>query len=143
MRTQWKILIAVGLGIFVAYLCTICQASTRPTSQMLTNEFTFYNNKYFGAMPEVVTIQYGNLTEDDSMGKTYKMDNGSYLIVIDQKTNPILKTADGTLIHEMCHIKLNSIRDLTFTSKELEDHGPSFQACMLDKASQGAFKDIW
>jgi hypothetical protein len=143
MKARWKILIAIGLGILASGLWQAYPASTKPTSRMLTNEFAYYNHKYFDDMPVVVDVQYGDLTDNDQMGVTIPRTGGGYLIVIDQKTNPILKIADGTLVHEMCHVKLNSIKDLAVGSNELDNHGPSFQACMLDIAAKGGFKDIW
>jgi hypothetical protein len=140
MKVRWKILIAIGLGMLASY---ILNATTKPTSEMLLSEYEFYNRKYFNSMPAIVDIQYGDLTVRSEMGATRKRDDGSYLIIIDKSTNPILKTADFTLLHEMCHIKLNGTSEIAIGSKELDIHGPAFQTCMLDLATRGAFKDIW
>jgi predicted SprT family Zn-dependent metalloprotease len=48
------------------------------------------------------------------------------------------KIARFTELHEMCHV------DLFVTNEyELNQHGPKFQRCMLDKAVKHGFDDLW
>ena len=58
---------------------------------------------------------------------------------MDARLKDMPPVAIETLYHETCHVELES----TNRVDPLDDHGPNFQACMLDKAERGAFRDIW
>lgn len=141
MKTRWKILIAVGAGILASYL--INASPITPTTAIMQAEFDEYNRKYFDNQLENVTVIVGDLTANTQMGLTTKRKDNSFLITIDRKTNPILKTADLTMLHEMCHVRLDGKMFLAVGESTLDAHGPAHEACMLDLAKQGAMKDLW
>ena len=149
MKSGWKILIAVGLAIIASYLFgaepqkmekTQGRIEHLPTEGRLKDAFLIYNEEYFyGGLPTTTKIRLADLTEDDRMGSLEKLEDGTWLILIDIHSHPLEKEAEFTEIHEMCHLE-NHIR---YLGEGVDGHGPNFQSCMLRVAQKGAFKDIW
>lgn len=155
MRARWKAVIAIALGILV-YECWQCSdqpvRSDRmgevvvPTDNILWGEYEQYNKDYFGNTLPYVTIEYTDIRDEN--GKHDTMANvehraSSYHIRIDRQFNPILKTADISLLHEICHIRLDARGEVPLTESDEVAHGPKFQACMVDLAQRGAMSDLW
>lgn len=138
MKLRWKIIII----IFFAMLAV--QLFGAQSDAALRANFEYFNEQWFdNKLPKDVLVHYSDLTVEKEMGVTDLYANGAYVIRIDRKTNPIQKTADFTLLHEMCHVKIGMSSDLTIGKQGLDTHGPLFQSCMLDLAGRGAFKDLW
>ncbi len=98
----------------------------------LQKTYRYYNRKYFGnslANPPNVKVKWGEI--DPAMG--LQLDNE---IVINRCHRSCQRLWRGTLLHEMVHLKLD---DYVIRS----DHGPEFQAEMMELARLGAFRHIW
>lgn len=154
MKTRWKIVIAVALGILVSYLWQHSGQPVHsergdvvvPTNSILWDEYAQYNKDYFGDTLPYATIEYANLLSDEGkhdMMAQVEHRASSYHISIDREFNPILKTADISLLHEMCHVKLDASGEVPLTVKSDVAHGEKFQNCMVSLASRGAMHDLW
>jgi hypothetical protein len=117
------------------------------TKYDLAADFARYNKDYFyGALPENTVIAWADLSEYKDMGATERLPDGRFLIRIDPKMHAVLRQADMTLLHEMCHVKRDLHIYITVgTTKDdlLDDHGDSFQSCMIDLAKRGACQNLW
>jgi SprT-like family len=113
---------------------------------------TFYyatRSAYFaGELPSNIEIKFvKNLFNDPlqkrvvAQTKCQRDDKGSLtscLIELDWDYNNYETGVAMVLFHEECHIRL------WHRNLKIEDqHGPEFQACMLDLAQQGAFNAYW
>jgi hypothetical protein len=112
----------------------------RPGRENLQPWYDWYNVRYFGGtLPKSTVTQWADLSLQDAMGQT-RVEGGRYVIQIDAVTNRASVTTHESLIHEMCHV---------WVAENIEqplpdgDHGVAFQDCMMDKAKQGAFHDLW
>jgi hypothetical protein len=156
MKTRWKIVIAIALGILVSYLWQHGDLSeTRsermgevvvPTGSILWGEYQEYNKMYFGNTLPYVTLEYTRILDKDGehdVMADVSHNASSYHIRIDKEFNPILKIADISLLHEICHIKLDASGEVPLTGTDEEAHGAKFQSCMMDLAARGAMKDLW
>ena len=141
MRTRTKVLITIGLAVLYFWASQHFGVSHKTATDPMTDTTLrqFYadsNEDYFlGQLPKNAHVSFGDLSVLDDMGLTFKRADGSFEIIIDRKTNPILRQAKLTLIHEQCHIAT--------WQEELDSHGRKFQECMVDKAVHGAFHDLW
>ena len=79
------------------------------------------NATAFGGSLQDASVEWGDLRQDDAEGITYKYDDDSFAIVLDQSTNTSESEARDTLRHEACHVA---------TWGEEPKHGPKWQACM-------------
>ena len=147
MKTRWKILIAIGLGILFSYLSRATPPAQshhpdhHPTEYSLADANRTINEKFFyGGLPiSKIRIHLTDLSADDEMGRVDFLDTGAFLISIDKGTNPTEKEAEFTMIHEDCHIwdKINKINE------GIDSHNQNFQDCMIHIAERGGFKDLW
>jgi len=66
--------------------------------------------------------------------------DGIWVLTIDTKTNPIMRVAEMTMIHEMCHQE-----NLISGANEGQDHDmdKAHERCMLSVARQGGFNGLW
>lgn len=121
----------------VLCLCPINVQSTVP--DWLEPWYLGYNAQYFNhELPTEITIDH-DLTDDRFMALTeFGKQYGVYRITFNRKFEPSPRQAKLTLLHEMCHIKLDM--DL---EKELDDHGPIWQGCMHELARKDALNDLW
>lgn len=119
------------------------------TDHGLKSDFLEYNEKYFyGALPANTTVSWADLSEWDDMGRTDRRSDGSFIIRVDPKLHAVVKQAQMTLFHEMCHEKnLLNINVATGTtrvqSEGLDGHGDAHESCMTELGKKGAFKDLW
>ena len=155
MQARWKAVMAIAAGILV-YECWQCDDQpvpmdrggeiTIPTDGILYGEFVEYNKDYFDNKLPYTTFEYTDIIEKDgsheSMADVVR-GTSEYHVRVDKRFNPILKTADISLLHEMCHIKLDANGELPLTVSNDESHGPKFQQCMVDLAVRGAMHDLW
>ena len=164
MQARWKAVIAIAAGILV-YECWQCNDPgmhplppevavrserggeiTIPTDGILYGEFVEYNKDYFDNKLPYTTFVYSDIINKDGSHDTMAdvaRGTSEYHVRIDRKFNPILKIADMSLLHELCHIKLDANGEIPLTVSDDEGHGPKFQQCMVDLASRGAMHDLW
>jgi hypothetical protein len=90
---------------------------------------------YLDQLPKDTEVKWGDLTAQDYMGLTDKLSSGRFVITVDRATHVTNSETKMTVAHETCHIK-------TWGTSEI-DHGPKFQACMVNLATHGAFEGIW
>lgn len=103
---------------------------------LLQDDYANFNRDYFlDQLPRNVNVEWANLGLQNDMGMTWVDESGIRQIRIDRKTNPVIRQAQLTLLHEMCHIKTDG--------RELDVHGIKWQACMVDLAEHGAMHDLW
>jgi hypothetical protein len=115
-------------------------AGSTPTEAKLLQAYKTMNERYFFNLPVSKTgISLLDLSKENEMGRITQRYDGTWLIEIDTKTNPTEKQAEMTLVHESCH------QEDTVQGKNegLDGHGEAFQTCMLNKAQDGIFKDLW
>jgi hypothetical protein len=155
MQARWKAVMAIAAGILV-YECWQCNDQpmpvdrageiTIPTDGILYGEFVEYNKDYFDNKLPYTTFEYTDIIEKDgsheSMADVVR-GTSEYHVRVDKRFNPILKTADISLLHELCHIKLDTSGELPLTVSDDDAHGPKFQQCMVDLATRGALHDLW
>jgi hypothetical protein len=116
-------------------------ASPRLTDERLQGWFDFWNTTLWEGKLPPTSVRWGDLTAQNDMGHTlcHSTDEGwRCSIVIDRDTNPVERSAKFTLLHEMCHVAVD-----TSSASEFDEHGPKFQACMLQLGKDGVLKDLW
>lgn len=133
MKTRTKIFLAVLAGVLYFIGCQMIQAAELC---LLQDDYANFNHDYFlGQLPANVNVEWANLGLQNDMGMTWVDESGIRQIRIDRKTNPVIRQAQLTLLHEMCHIKTDG--------REFDVHGIKWQACMVDLAEHGAMHDLW
>jgi hypothetical protein len=73
-----------------------------------------------GKLPDA-RVEWSDLTADNDAGKTYQLEDDSFVILLDRNENTSESEAGDTLKHEACHI--------ASWGEEL-GHGPKWQECM-------------
>ena len=117
-------------------------SANRPSGDSVTEKDlqTWYvasNRAYFsGRLPQNVTVSWGDLSEQHYVGHTIQRGDGSFLLLVDRRTNPTASEAYLTVFHEQCHLSL-------WNTDDFEQHGPKFQSCMTQLALKGAFEELW
>ena len=96
-----------------------------------------YNHEYFQDELPKTTVITKELADDRFMALTF-YENGRYHIALNPKYNFSNKIERENLLHESCHVRIFIEHE-----EEFDDHGPKWQACMLELANKGAFKDLW
>jgi hypothetical protein len=79
------------------------------------------NATVFGGSLQDVSVEWGDLREENAEGITYMPSDDSFAIIIDRSTNTSESEARDTLRHGACHVA---------TWGEEPVHGPKWQACM-------------
>jgi hypothetical protein len=98
------------------------------TQALLEYTYRKFNKKYFkNSLPKDIDLRFGHTP--GLLG--YQL--GEEIVLSKDKAYRRESIWKGTLLHEMCHLKVT----------ERADHGPKFQTEMLRLAKLGAFKDIW
>jgi predicted SprT family Zn-dependent metalloprotease len=82
------------------------------------------NRESFDGRLQDVSVEWADLTADDSYGVTQFYDDGSISIEIDKLTNTSEAHTREVLQHEACHVATQE--EATGEDK----HGPLFQTCM-------------
>ena len=133
MKTRTKILLTILLAVLYFIICQMVQAAELC---LLQDDYNTFNRDYFlGQLPKNANVRWTDLSLQQDMGMTWIDEAGVRQIRIDRKTNPVLRQAQLTLLHEMCHIKTDG--------RELDNHGIKWQACMVNLAEHGAMHDLW
>ena len=116
-------------------------AAPRMTDERLQGWFNFWNTTLYEDKLPPTVVKWGDLTAQNDMGQTlcvHTEEGYRCTIIIDRNTNPIERSAKLTLVHEMCHVVVD-----TSSAREFDAHGPKFQACMLERAKEGTLSDLW
>jgi len=82
------------------------------------------NSTTFGGQLQDASVKWGYLKDKDAEGITYRLNDDSFVIVLDRNSNTSESKARETLKHEACHVA---------NWDEKADHGPLWQACMAGK----------
>jgi hypothetical protein len=131
---------AVAALLTLLFLLSPVSGAPRATHTRLSAWYRSYNTTYFGGklLPNV-DVRWADLSAAGDLGSTTCTASFDWCaIFLDSATNRAEVTTRLTLLHEMCHIKVG------MSGKDPPDeHGPPFQACMMDLAKQGALNDLW
>ena len=96
------------------------------------------HNFFMDKLPvEGIKVVWADISKkpDYLIGQTIPYPLNHFVIKIDRATNPALRQARMTQIHEECHI---------YTwERDHGNHGPEFESCMQMVALQGGFRDLW
>lgn len=108
----------------------------------LQGEFFSLNEDFFMGQLPWTTVIVKNKVESDGLP-----DMGLTVCGIDEATNKEhctifisiegnanMRTAAFTVAHETCHV---------WNRRDIEEHGPRWQNCMVHLAIEGAFQDLW
>jgi hypothetical protein len=103
----------------------------------LTHQYESYNDSYFdGTLPKDVVVYSENA--EGNMGLTDRCNGSSFCIHLDPITNNTKPTESLTLLHEMCHVWVESS-----VGPQFDAHDAIWQGCMHRLANQNAFEGIW
>jgi len=94
----------------------------RRTPQFLKSKFRKLNHKFFDNSLPPVRIEWADLTEYNYLGETYRDDDGTFVVLVDRRTNLRDEDLQDTVFHEMCHVATWRHED--------DPHGSAFRACM-------------
>lgn len=94
----------------------------RRTPEFLQSKYQELNRKFFDNSLPPVRIEWADLTGYNRQGETYREDDGTFVVLVNLRTNLREEDLQDTVSHEMCHVAT--------WRKEDDPHGPSFRACM-------------
>ena len=128
------LMVAASVTLITGTFVGFRTAAKAPISQAgLQRIYSSVNDEYFsGKLPKDTTVEWGDLSNEDSMGLTLHRPGGGNLIILDPNANRIRRVAILTELHEICHVATQDF-----------EHGEKWQGCMLHLAEQGAFADLW
>ena len=136
-ENRWRILLTIILAILWCLIWDILPGVSLRSEPSKTGDvnreylekvYTEYNAEYFGnKLPKDVVIDY-NLHDPEFVALTRKP-FGPFHISFNPAYAGADRTADLTMLHEMCHIKTWG-----------DDHGSKWRACMIELELGGAFR---
>jgi len=94
----------------------------RRIPSFLQKKYQELNQKFFDKRLPPVRIEWADLTEYNRLGETYRENDGTFVVIVDRKTNFRDEELQDTVFHEMCHVAT--------WRKEDDPHGAAFRACM-------------
>jgi len=94
----------------------------RRTPQFLKSKYKELNRKFFDNSLPPVRIEWADLTDYNYLGETYRENDGTFVVLVDRKTNLRDEDLQDTVFHEMCHVAT--------WRREDDPHGLAFRACM-------------
>jgi len=94
----------------------------RRTPQLLKSKYRKLNRQFFANSLPPVRIEWADLTEYNYLGETYREDDGTFVVLVDRRTNLRDEDLQDTVFHEMCHVAT--------WRHENDPHGSAFRACM-------------
>jgi hypothetical protein len=152
-----KVLVVPILFLFsVATPVQFGDAREKATDAQALQMYHVFNVAYFeGKLPADVRVHFvEHLTDGttEAMGITSFTQN-SIEIALAAEYRDNYSIWGETLLHEACHIKVRDeigrpvilLSDGTINTinLDLDQHGPKWQACMLELAENNAFKSMW
>ena len=120
LRTNFAIS-TLGLLVILSSVRAVAEERRR-TPQFLQRKYQDLNRKYFYNSLPPVRIKWADLTEYNRRGETYRENDGTFVVLVDRKTNFRDEDLQDTVFHEMCHV--------ANWRKEDDPHGSAFRACM-------------
>jgi hypothetical protein len=172
MKTRTKIVLAIGLAIFLFWLWhalslpAITEGITEPTTPpafdspiaavSVAPAFTvpelhaLYNSdnaEFFnGHLPSDIVIDY-NLTNPRFEATTERRDDGRFYIAVNPTYATSSKHVGYLMLHESCHVKLweQTHKDTDLINPDgtgKDDHGKLWQSCMLGIDAAGGFRRL-
>ena len=106
-------------------LLAVCAQLPRNTGErqsFLQSRYRELNREFFGNSLPLARIEWADLTSYNRLGETYREDDGTFVVLVDRKTNTRDEDLQDTVFHEMCHVAT--------WMKEFDPHGLAFRACM-------------
>ena len=90
--------------------------------EFLQSKYQALNRKFFDNSLPKVRIEWADLTDYNYLGETYRENDGTFVLLVDRRTNLRDEVLQDTVFHEMCHVA---------TWRQQDDpHGSAFRACM-------------
>jgi hypothetical protein len=118
----------INIAIFILALLAIVGGlrtvgeEHKRTPESLQSRYQELNRKFFDNSLPPVRIEWADLTGYNREGETYREDDGTFVVLVDLRTNLRDEDLQDTVSHEMCHVAT--------WRREDDPHGPSFRACM-------------
>ena len=144
MKIVLLVVCALFLGAWAGTVAPKPSFSVSPATLYQTDNELYFDN----ALPKDVIV-VAEEAPDSAPGHFYYGETshsvGShwYKMFVSPKHNTSVDLEEETVLHESCHIKIWEKHERMGTPYAGDEHGPEWQACMLDLAEQGAFKNIW
>jgi predicted SprT family Zn-dependent metalloprotease len=116
-------------AISLVSLITICWGvrfaiaqERRREPEFLQSKYQALNREFFDNSLPKVRIEWADLTDYNYLGETYRENDGTFVVLVDRRTNLRDEVLQDTVFHEMCHVA---------TWRQQDDpHGSAFRACM-------------
>ena len=90
--------------------------------EFLQSKYQALNREFFDNSLPKVRIEWADLTDYNYLGETYRENDGTFVVLVDRRTNLRDEVLQDTVFHEMCHVA---------TWRQQDDpHGSAFRACM-------------
>ena len=90
--------------------------------EFLQSKYQALNRECFDNSLPKVRIEWADLTDYNYLGETYRENDGTFVVLVDRRTNLQDEVLQDTVFHEMCHVA---------TWRQQDDpHGSAFRACM-------------
>jgi SprT-like family len=94
----------------------------RRSPEFLRSKYQELNQMAFNDRLPPARIEWADLTVYDYLGETYRESDGTFVVLVDWRTNLRDKVLQDTVFHEMCHVAT--------WRQEDDPHGSAFRACM-------------
>jgi predicted SprT family Zn-dependent metalloprotease len=123
-KTRLHINIAISILALLAIVGGVRAVGEehRRTPEFLQNKYQELDRMFFGNGLPPVRIEWADLTEYNRQGETYREDDGTFVVLVDLRTNLRDEDLQDTVSHEMCHVAT--------WRKEDDPRGSAFRACM-------------
>ena len=112
----------LGLLTIVGGVRAAPKRQTRST-EFLQSKYRELNQKAFNNRLPPARIKWADLTVYNYLGETYRESDGTFVVLVDRRTNLRDEILQDTLFHEMCHVAT--------WRQEDDPHGSAFRACMV------------
>ena len=90
--------------------------------EFLQRKYQALNREFFDNRLPKVRIEWADLTDYNYLGETYRENDGTFVVLVDRRSNLRDEVLQDTVFHEMCHVA---------TWRQQDDpHGSAFRACM-------------
>jgi predicted SprT family Zn-dependent metalloprotease len=120
----------VNIAIFTLGLLTIVggvravSEEHRRSPEFLRSKYQDLNQRAFENKLPPVRIEWADLTAYNYLGETYRESDGTFVVLVDWRTNLRDEVLQDTVFHEMCHIAT--------WRQEDDPHGSAFLSCVAE-----------
>ena len=118
----------INIPIFTLTLLTIVgdvgavAKEHKRAPEFLQSKYHALNREFFDNSLPKVRMEWADLTDYNYLGETYRENDGTFVVLVDRRTNLRDEVLQDTVFHEMCHVA---------TWRQQDDpHGSAFRACM-------------